>query len=77
MINNNLTFISYSLTIYFDIHDDTGYMVKYIDPWPKTGSKFIHLTLSRDLFISDVISNPPIRARLHGLHLILDQIARS
>jgi hypothetical protein len=52
-------------------------MVKYIDPWPKTGSKFIHLTLSRDLFISDVISNPPIRARLHGLHLVLDQIARS
>jgi hypothetical protein len=37
--------------------------VKYIDPVVglDTGSKLIHLTLSGDIFVSDVISNPPIR----------------
>jgi hypothetical protein len=45
-------------------HDNTGYLVKYIDPVlyttgskliqslpPWTGSKLIHLTLSNDLFV--------------------------
>jgi hypothetical protein len=31
-------------------------------PW--TGSKLIHLTLSSDLVVRDVISNPPIRTGL-------------
>jgi hypothetical protein len=41
--------------------------VKYIDPVlalgleARTGSKLIHLTLSTDLFVRDVISNPPLQ----------------
>jgi hypothetical protein len=58
----------------FCSHDNTGYLVKYIDPVlgldqnyfsPWTGSKLIHLTLSSDLFVWDVISNPPIRTALY------------
>jgi hypothetical protein len=33
--------------------------VKYIDT--RTGSKLIHLTLSSEVFIRDVSSNPPTR----------------
>ena len=59
----------------FCSYDNTGYLVKYIDPvlgrikinsvlsW--TGSKLIQLILlSSDLFAWDVISNPPIRTGL-------------
>jgi hypothetical protein len=44
----------------FCSHDNTGYLVKYIDPGlgldlnyfsPWTGSKLVHLTLSSDLFV--------------------------
>jgi hypothetical protein len=61
------------------VDDNTGYLVKYIDPV----SKLIHLTLSSDLFVWDVISNPPIRTELDfkpsrfdpaGLALGRDQI---
>jgi hypothetical protein len=59
----------------FCSHDNTAYLVKYIDsvpgldqnwfsPW--TGSKLIHLRLSSNLFVWDVISNPPIRTGLHS-----------
>jgi hypothetical protein len=39
----------------------------------------IHLTLSRDLFVWDVISNPPIRTGLHfkSSYVDRDQIARN
>jgi hypothetical protein len=57
----------------FCSHDNTGYLMKYIDPVlvldqnyfsPWTGPKLIHLTLSRDLFVWDVISNQPIQTGL-------------
>jgi hypothetical protein len=46
--------------VLFCSHDNTEYLVKYIDPVlglgrnlfsPWTGSKLIHLTLSSDLFV--------------------------
>jgi hypothetical protein len=60
-IINNSWVINYLLCS----HDNTGYLVwvydRIADPVARTGSKLIHLTLSSDLFVWDVISNPRIR----------------
>jgi hypothetical protein len=51
---------------------DTYSEVYWSSPW--TESKLIHLTLSSDLFVRDVISNPPIRTGLDFKSSLFDKV---